>query len=133
MFMAIGARPDRAQLGELTSLVLKCSDCDATIEINFDESETIEARNAAIDAAIGRHKCVPRSERSSESGEHWMTMLERMLDSRVFEITANENGTFDVTDRSDGAMSDRLTAQELERLGQEIIDVARGRAMPPKT
>ncbi|PZA12448.1 hypothetical protein DNX69_10755 [Rhodopseudomonas palustris] len=114
--------PNDSALSVATKYVAGC-ECGATIEVIFAASDPVEKKSAAIRSAWERHICIPEAARAARPAPK-PTMLERMRDSRVFEITANGDGTFDVTDLSDGAMSDRLTAEELRRLGEEIIDVA---------
>lgn len=56
-----------------------------------------------------------------------MTMLERMSgnDKRIFEIKKIGDGEFRIREECDNYFADFLTADELEQLGQEIIDLAR--------
>lgn len=56
-----------------------------------------------------------------------MSILDRLSynDKRVFDIDLNADGAFDVREGCDQYFHETLTAEELEKLGHEIIELAR--------
>lgn len=56
-----------------------------------------------------------------------MSILGRLSynDKRVLDIKLNEDGTFDVREACDQYFYETLTADDLEQLGQEIVETAR--------
>ena len=46
-------------------------------------------------------------------------------DGRVFAITKNEDGTFEITEGCDHYFSETFTTDELRELAEEIIEVSR--------
>lgn len=61
-----------------------------------------------------------------------MNMLDRLSfkHRRVFEIEKNPDGTFDIREMCDQYFYETFTAEELQKLGEEIIELSKCSTFP---